>query len=446
MNPLPPIRSYLVSGALLFWGVLPVLAAERHEPQMSWLQNDQIRLGVDLKMGGSITSLCALKDGRELINNFDHGRQVQMSFYSGPVPFLSKGKQPHPAWRALGWNPVQSGDWAGHPSKVVEHRNTGKEIYTRLIPMQWPLSEVEGDCQMESWIWLEAGAVHLRCRLKNAREDKTFYPAKHQELPAVYTTGEFNRVVTYAGDRPFTNGALSEWLDPGPPWKTFCASERWAALVDSKGWGLGVWQPASTYWKQGEVPGVASARGTRDDATGYLAPVGLEHLDHNAVYEYECRLVPGSVNEIRSLVASWERGRELPCYRFESNRSGWTIRGATDSGLPLPGLWKVQAQSAVVYLEGPATFWRAETAGTLKVSLTLKAQTGRLRVAWKTIRPEDPEGSAVFEVPVGGSRQEHSFSLKDQPGYKGGLQRLMLRFESLKPGESIEIESVRLAP
>jgi hypothetical protein len=429
------------------FGFGPLMAVvPRHDPEMSWLENERLKVGVDLKMGGSMTSLVAKSDGRELINNFDHGRQIQMSFYSGPSPFTPNGLQPHPAWRSLGWNPVQSGDWAGHPSRILEHRNTGTEMYSRLIPMQWPLDGVEGDCVLESWIRLEARSVHMRCRLTNKRSDLVFYPAKHQEMPAVYTNGEFRKVVTYTGDRPFSGGDLNEWMDPGPPWKTFCATERWAALVDSQNWGLGVWQPATTYWKQGEVPGEVSHYETRDNATGYLAPVGMEHLDHNITYEYECRLVPGSVQEIRAMVAGWERGRELPQYRFEKGRMGWNLRGGVDGGVPLPGIWRVQAQSGTVFLDGPASFWRADAAGTLKISALVKAQTGRLRVAWKGIRAEDPEGSAVFEISTGGTRTEHSFVLKNQPGYKGGLQRLMLRFEALKPGETIEVESVRLEP
>jgi hypothetical protein len=422
-------------------------APPRFEPEMSWLENDKVRVGVDLKMGGSITSLMSRKDGRELINNFDHGRQVQMSFYSGPVPFAHRGVQPHPAWRALGWNPVQSGDWAGNPSRVLEHRNADGELYSRVVPMQWPLEGVEGECELESWIRLEGQAVQLRCRLTNRREDRTFYPARHQELPAVYTNGEFRKVVSYTGDRPFTGGALSEWVDPGPPWKSFFATEHWAALVDASGYGLGVWQPATTYWKQGWVAGEPTKQGPRDNSSGYLAPVGLEHIDHNIVYEYEARLVPGTVTEIRSLVKGWESGRGLPSYRFEKGRMGWSVRGGLDAGVPLAGAWRLQAQATTMFLEGPATFWRAEGAGTLKVTGLWRSQTaGRLRVAWKGIRPEDGEGSAVFDVPAGDARSEHSFVLKNQPGYKGGMQRLMLRVEALKPGDTVEIESIRLEP
>jgi hypothetical protein len=436
----------LMEGGAGVWGGSLQAAPPRFEPEMSWLENDKVRVGVDLKMGGSITSLMDRKDGRELINNFDHGRQVQMSFYGGPVPFTPRGVQPHPAWRGLGWNPVQSGDWAGNPARVLEHRNADGEMYSRVVPMQWPLESVEGECELESWIRLEGRSVLVRCRLTNRREDKAFYPARHQELPAVYTNGEFRKLVSYTGDRPFSGGALNEWIDPGPPWKSFTATEHWAALVDAKGFGLGVWQPASTYWKQGWVEGDPAKQGTRDNSSGYLAPVGLEHIDHNIVYEYETRLILGTVGEIRALAKEWESKRGLPAYRFEKGRMGWSVRGGVDAGFPLGGAWRLKAQAATLFLDGPATFWRAEAAGTLKLKALWKAQTGRLRVAWKGIRPEDPEGSAVFEVPVGDGMQERTFTLKNQPGYKGGLQRLMLRIEALKPGDAVEVESIRLEP
>lgn len=435
----------LAACAVAFLNVCAVAQNSLPPQHMSWLENETIKLGIDLSMGGAITSLAAKADGRELVNNFDHGRQIQMAFYSGPVPFAPKGKQPHPAWRALGWNPVQSGDWAGNPSKVLEHSNDGSRMYTRLVPMQWALEKEPADCELESWAHLEGNVVFLRYRIKSLRPEKVLYSARHQEIPAVYTTGAFSRVMTYAGDAPFTGGPLSQWLDPGPPWRSFSATENWAALVDTKGWGLGVWQPLSTYWKSGYVPGEAGKFGVRDNATGYLAPIALEQMDHNIVYEYSTRLIVGSVNAIRNTVEGWEKGRELPVYRFDRDRSGWTVRGGTDEGFPLTGAWRITAQSATLFVDSPAIFWRADKATTLKVNASVQSDSGRLRVAWKSFRAEEPEASAVFSIPTRGARTEHSFTLKGQPNYQGGLQKLMLRFEGLKSGDSIEIESIRLS-
>ncbi len=110
-------------------------SAEPAGRKMSYLDNGTIRLGVDLNLGGSITYLADADDRINIINNHDWGRQIQMSFYSGPQPFTPDGKQPSKTWAGLGWNPIQSGDYASNRSSIVEHRNDGKSIYVKCVPM-----------------------------------------------------------------------------------------------------------------------------------------------------------------------------------------------------------------------------------------------------------------------------------------------------------------------
>jgi len=77
--------------------------------KMSYIENGFIKLGIDLNLGGAITYLSDKVKDENIINNWDWGRQVQMSFYSGPVPFEPDGKKAHKAWTFIGWNPIQSG-------------------------------------------------------------------------------------------------------------------------------------------------------------------------------------------------------------------------------------------------------------------------------------------------------------------------------------------------
>ena len=49
---------------------------------MQYLSNGRIKLGIDLAMGGSVTYLADLKDGRNIVNSFDLGREIQMSFFT----------------------------------------------------------------------------------------------------------------------------------------------------------------------------------------------------------------------------------------------------------------------------------------------------------------------------------------------------------------------------
>src|SRR5437660_1645011 len=118
-----------------------VLASEKSphpEPRMSFIENDAVRLGVDLNLGGAITWLSQSR-GENIVNNWDLGRQIQMSHYSGPAPFSVGDKKPPKHWEHIGWNPIQAGDDFGHGSRVTEHRNDGRSLYTKCVPMQWPL-------------------------------------------------------------------------------------------------------------------------------------------------------------------------------------------------------------------------------------------------------------------------------------------------------------------
>ena len=155
---------------------------------LQFLDNGRIRLGVDLGKGGSIVYL-AKSGGPNLINSADLGRQIQMSFYSGPVPFAPNGKQPAKEWAGLGWNPIQTGDFYNHPSKISNFRNDGKTLYLKCVPMQWPLDNEAGRVPLSR---LGYGSTEtrfeVRNRLVNTRSDTTQFPARGQKLrPSIPT-------------------------------------------------------------------------------------------------------------------------------------------------------------------------------------------------------------------------------------------------------------------
>ncbi len=84
-----------------------VSAQPPRDSEMLYLDNEQIKVGIDLKRGGSIVYL-SRGQGENLINNYDFGRQVQLSIYSGPVPYAVGEQKPSKHWEHLGWNPVQT--------------------------------------------------------------------------------------------------------------------------------------------------------------------------------------------------------------------------------------------------------------------------------------------------------------------------------------------------
>jgi hypothetical protein len=155
--------------------VVPGLAGPKEaEAKLTFLENDHIKLGANLTLGGAITHL-STKDGPNMINSHDWGRQIQMSFYSGPQPFEPNGKKPSDHWKQLGWNPIQSGDRGGYTSTIIKHKNDGKSIYVKCRPMHWPLANQPAQCTFECIYKINGNVVDVTIRLIKSRDDMTHY-------------------------------------------------------------------------------------------------------------------------------------------------------------------------------------------------------------------------------------------------------------------------------
>lgn len=429
-------------------GFFALLAASAlAEPKMSYLDNGRVKVGVDLSLGGAITWLS--RDGGEnLVNSHDFGRQIQMSYYSGPVPFEANGQKPSEHWKHLGWNPVQSGDDFDNRSKTIEHRNDGRTLYVKCIPLQWPLNNVPGECVFESWLELDGIAMKGRARLTNARADRTQYPARHQEIPALYANAPFHRVVSYTGDKPFTGGEVQ--LIPKPqtkfPWASWSATEQWSALLDEKDRGVGLIAPGIVRF-MGGFAGKPGANDPRGNSTGYLAPIASEIIDYNIVHEYRYEVVPGSLAEIRERAAkSAQRG--LPAWKFEKTRLGWSYIKTKDAGWPIAGMLHVFSQGNNPQLIGPLTFWNAADAPVAVIDAAFKTAGKHAALHWQrhgesAMRKED---SLSFPIIGDGEFRRITVRLANAKSYIGAMSQL--RFSPLPQGVNgdwVKVRSITLS-
>lgn len=347
-----------------------------------WIENESLRLGVNLGLGGAVTFLA--EHGRpNLINSHDWGRQVQMSFYGRPVPYEQDGKKPHEVWRNLGWNPIQSGDCYGHRSKMLEYKADGNEIYVKCIPMQWPMDDCPGECTFEVWYRLAGKRVDVTARLRNARSDTTQYPGGSQELPAVYTNGEWYKLVSYVGAEPYTGAPITELCNKenglGWPWVSYCPTEHWAALVDDAGYGLGVCNPMTNRFIGG-FAGKMGAGGPKDGPTGYISPLLTEILDHNVVYDYHYSLIPGELGEIRAEACSLAQSRRQTDFRFDENRAHFFYRGTVDQGFPTGGSLRFDFAPGAA-LAGPDVFIGQNAVKAIVIDGVFTAEAGELPCA-----------------------------------------------------------------
>lgn len=435
---------FTLSHAIVFGG-LPA----RPAPKMTYLDNGTVRIGMDLALGGAVTFLSGKAHPGNIVNSADLGRQIQMSHYSGPSPFEVGGKKPLKAWAGLGWNPIQTGDCYMNPSRVVEHRNDGNVLYIKCIPMQWPLDNVPGDCVFETWTALDGPVIHMLYRCTNQRADKTSYPPCPQELPAVYTISKLWRLMSYTGDKPFTGDKLThvsnDWRQPWP-WTRFTATERWAALVDDTGWGLGVFKDDGGEF-HGGIHGDERSDDPRHGSTAYVAPIHMENLDHNIVYEHRTEYVVGHLDDIRARFNRMAT-RTPPAWHFNRDRQHWTVRNATDQGFPLRGEWRIMSGDKKPRLESGTRCWYAQSAPVIAMKLAFSPGWSKLRVYWKRLDDDkfDLAKSIVMKTGSNGRFGVRLVVLASSPEYRGLITGLAIEPEGQPPaGSELAIKSIVLS-
>ena len=418
-------------------------------PKLTFLDNGEVRIGMDLALGGAVTFISTKDHPGNIINSADLGRQIQMSHYSGPWPYEVGDKKPNPAWAGLGWNPIQTGDCYMNPSKVIEHRNDGKELYIKCIPMQWPLDNVPGDCLFETWTTLEGPVIHMRYRCTNQRSDKTAYRPCPQELPAVYTISKLSRLMSYTGSKPFTQDALThvtnDWRRPWP-WTRFVATERWAALVDNDSWGLGVFKDDGGEF-HGGIYGDDRSDDSKHGSTAYVAPIHTENLDHNIVYEHHTDFVVGNLVDIRKRFNDLAT-RTPPAWRFLKDRQHWTMRNATDQGFPMNGEWRIKFGANKPRLESAVRCWRAESSPAADLEIAYSGQATTARICWKRLDDDkyDALKSLSLDLTPDGKFHRYHLDLASSLEYRDLIIGLAIEPSTQpKSGEEMAIKSVILS-
>ncbi|MBI3679838.1 MAG: hypothetical protein HY235_05520 [Acidobacteria bacterium] len=417
--------------------LIALWAASAAAQQLTYLDNGSIRIGVDLELGGSITYLAAA--GQEnMINSADYGRQIQQSYYSGPAPF----GRPHPSWPNWPWNPISTGDVYRNRSRLLKYSNDGTTLYVRAAPLQWALDNVACECTFETWIELDHNIARVRARLNNLRPDRSQYPARDQELPAVYTNGPFHHLFTYDGLEPFTKAPVREIVNSGPPWANWQATENWAALVNDDGFGLGVFHPG-VFRFIGGFHGTRGVGGPKDNPTGYISPVRREILDHDIRYSYEYQLIVGSADQIRDYAYA-NRPDPRPEYIFRRDRQHWTYTNASDTGWPVRGRLRIGVEGEDPYLTGPPGLWRAEEVAKLYIRAAHRTKQDRAELFWSV----PGQGfSAVrrlpFDVITDGRYHTYEIDMASSPEWRGWITGLRLDpVASGSPGEFVDVKYI----
>jgi len=222
---------------------------------------------------------------------------------------------------------------------------------------------------MEQWTRLDGPAVRVHCKLTNGRSDHTQYPPYEQELPAAYGIGALCHIFSCTGTAPLTGGALTQqgsiFSGSGLPiWTLWRATENWSAFVNDSNFGVGVHNPDAIRTLGGYYSPEADlcTGGSPDDNTAYIAPLHIEVLDYNIVYEYNYNLIVGTLTDIRNWVYT-HHSDPRPDYSFRTSRRHWYANYG-DAGPP-KGFLRQYLNGPDPTLAGPSTAFPASTCPTI---------------------------------------------------------------------------------
>lgn len=363
------------------------------------IKNDKVEVGIDLNYGGAMTYLAFRNDQggkvstRNMINNADLGRQVQIALYGGPLDYSKNGAQ---AWTGLGWDPIQAGDTYNNPSRVTAFEKQDNLLYVKCVPKQFALNNEDGEATIEHWIRLEGNVVKVHARVVLFRNDKTQYEARQQEMPCVYLNGEYHNMWYYKGNDPFTN-ASADVIRPVPPkervpFGDVYPTEPWMASTNVNQYGVGLYVPNNYDWKKGYF-GSDLDGDEYSQVASYIAATNFVLLDHNVVHEWDYALIVGHLNEIRSYVYAQPRPVAGPNYRFDTSRKGWYYYNTQDTGWPINGKLRVLLNNTPNnHIKSPFVFWKGREVPKMYIRAAFRNNESQdtkspFRLSWR--RPDD---------------------------------------------------------
>lgn len=257
------------------------------EPAWEYVDNGEIRLGLNTNAGACIGYFAESKTRRNLLNHADEGRYLQQSWY-GNRDGSKWNKKP---WV---WNPVQGGSWRGKPARTLRFTKTKTNAYTKVHPRHWAAGDLLTNVVMESWVRLKDRVAEIRFRMTYLGETK--HHRRSQEMPAVFIDAALPNFVYYRGEAPWTNGKLRRVV-PTWPNQHDALPENWAAYLDENDWGVGVYSPGVDRMTFYRHPGKTGPKG---GGCSYFAPVAKFAITPGFQHEYHVYMTIGQIDEIRA--------------------------------------------------------------------------------------------------------------------------------------------------
>jgi len=272
-----------------------------------YLENDRFRLGASLKLGGAVFYFEDKADGDDsvgnLINYHDTGRLLQQTYYgTNLAPYNASSWHTTAAWP---YNALQGGDQYQNASKVVAVWQDETHLYIKCRALDYAKNNTLSDCYQTCLYTMEEDCVRTDVR---AIDFSSYdHPVSEQETPCCFVISHLGTFVCYTGDKPWTGDTLSRYTDlvlDSPDVFKFNYADRdgecWAAWIDEKDWGFGIYAP--------DVPMIQAGRfrynGTKSpkgESTNYIGSRSQFALTQGEPIVYSYLITAGQLSDIRSV-------------------------------------------------------------------------------------------------------------------------------------------------
>lgn len=258
-----------------------VAISDRHvkTDDMLYISNENLKVGVDLNMGGSLAYMESIKyrpvelkdtnnkdirieadyvpsQGEEildthvnLINIYDWGRQMQQSYYidAQDEDYIHGSYGQEESWP---YNPVQAGDQYCNQSQIIDYRLVSREdfvgVYIKTRAMDWSKNNSTTRSYMENWYRIEENSLWVENAFINWEGFEKVEEQSSQELPAFYVGQSFDYFVEGNDTTKRTN--YGPWTVPGEYFATGSPTtlSDWYAWVNGDAddaFGVGIYIP-----------------------------------------------------------------------------------------------------------------------------------------------------------------------------------------------------------
>lgn len=213
-----------------------------------WLQNDKIKIGINLKRGGQIAWASLINDTINLVyNGYDGGFQVTLDTYQKKDGYTQDGELAGSGMSGsptFSYNVTQGGDYLNHAVTLLDYHQIPNGYYVKIRPIHYPLNAKLSETYIEAWYTLDGYSVKCDYKYTSFRTDGQYegggFDGGH--APVCFLVNTLTKYKSYTGNKPWTkdNLGIEEGFIPneeknqatsGVP-LTKTSKERWSLVYN----------------------------------------------------------------------------------------------------------------------------------------------------------------------------------------------------------------------